>query len=446
MIHKKNQIILGVLLANQSGKIKPEAAVTKTGVFSLVLDAANPTPPFALGRQFKVNVILNSGGYSIRTAQAKINFDQTILQVVGGKLTAGSILPNEISNVANNTTGSIDYTHSVTPGSTNYFNGTAGLFASITFTSGVNGGGNGTVNINFIENGAIAVDATSGESIIGSVNNLSVVIGYFPPSVPGDVSISYAFPKIHLSWTASTPGTAGVVSGYQVLRSESPTGTPTVIATVPSSQISYDDNSVQVEKRYYYYVKSFDNQTPPTYSDSSAAVNTLTESAQANIRIYLQSPSDFSTTGTIFEVFAAGAKTDTATPVLIKTDLATDQAGNASVVLTGINPGNYDFYIKTKMSLSKKIGNLSLNQSPISLIFGTSTDWILVGDIDLTHNDFIGSDDLARIIADWPSRNNNAYRPNSDIDKSGEVDGVDADKIIGNWDKKGDLFLNSSSP
>jgi hypothetical protein len=188
---------------------------------------------------------------------------------------------------------------------------------------------------------------------------------------------------------------------------------------------------------------TYESGTPPqTYSTSaSVTVNIIASDLTINLTL-----PDFGVIDAAkkadypFKLYYRPAGNGITT--LLKTFTAT-LGQTSSITVAGIASGTaYDFYLKPDKALSKKIANITRSGDAMSLNFSTKT--YELGDIDTNQNDYIGSDDLARIIADWPSRNNNELRPNSDIDKNGVVDGVDADKIIANWDKKGDKYLDEN--
>ena len=91
-----------------------------------------------------------------------------------------------------------------------------------------------------------------------------------PPTAPTNLVASAARKKINLTWTASTDDVG--VTGYQVWRSSSATGTFTQIATATST--TYNDN-VASRSTWFYYVKAFD-----AAGNVSAASPTATATAK----------------------------------------------------------------------------------------------------------------------------------------------------------------------
>jgi hypothetical protein len=91
-----------------------------------------------------------------------------------------------------------------------------------------------------------------------------------PPSAPSNLSASAARKKINLTWSASTDNVG--VTGYQVWRSTSATGTFTQIATTTTT--SYSD-SVASRSTFFYYVTASD-----AAGNVSAASNTASATAK----------------------------------------------------------------------------------------------------------------------------------------------------------------------
>lgn len=75
-----------------------------------------------------------------------------------------------------------------------------------------------------------------------------------------------SYNSVKLSWTK-----ADDVTGYEIYRSTSSTGTYTKIATTSST--SYTNTSLNTGTTYYYKIKSYKTGTPTQYSDYSKAVS-----------------------------------------------------------------------------------------------------------------------------------------------------------------------------
>jgi len=99
------------------------------------------------------------------------------------------------------------------------------------------------------------------------------------PTPPQNLSASISNSSVTLNWTASTQGTYPI-AGYAIYKGTSSGGeSSTPIATVPSNTTTYTDTDIISGITYYYYVKAFDNQNPPNYSEASNEVSVNTKPA-----------------------------------------------------------------------------------------------------------------------------------------------------------------------
>ncbi len=137
----------------------------------------------------------------------------------------------------------------------------------------------------------------------------------------------------------------------------------------------------------------------------------------ATIRLQLQGRTNHSTTATNLKIFQTG----TATKVFEKADIVTDAAGNASVTISGVAPGNYDYKIKVNGYLVKAITNVALS-SPLTLDFGA----LKAGDLD--NNNVVNSLDFSLLISKWGLSDILA-----DINQDGIVNTVDFSFLNTNW-------------
>jgi len=81
--------------------------------------------------------------------------------------------------------------------------------------------------------------------------------------------------SILLTWAPSKAGSRPI-AGYAIYRGTSSGGeSPTPIATVSANINTYIDTNVTIGIAYYYYVKVFDNQSPPKYSELSNEVSAI---------------------------------------------------------------------------------------------------------------------------------------------------------------------------
>jgi len=120
---------------------------------------------------------------------------------------------------------------------------------------------------------AIATDGTvyvgSGDDYLYAIGNQST-----PPSPPQNLQATASATSITLTWSPSTQGTYPI-AGYAIYRGTASGGeSPTPIAIVDATTTTYVDTNVTSGTTYYYYVKAFDNQSPPNYSDPSNEAST----------------------------------------------------------------------------------------------------------------------------------------------------------------------------
>jgi hypothetical protein len=149
---------------------------------------------------------------------------------------------------------------------------------------------------------------TNGNSVMSAP---LVVQPVSPPSAPSNILATTSASSITLTWSPSTQGTYPI-AGYAIYRGTSQGNeSPTPIATVGSNTTTYTDKDVISGTTYYYYVKAFDNQNPPDYSQASneisAKVETFTITATAD------SGGTITPSGNIV-VNYGGSKTFTITP------------------------------------------------------------------------------------------------------------------------------------
>ncbi len=114
--------------------------------------------------------------------------------------------------------------------------------------------------------------SSDGTIYVGSYDNNLYAVGISPPTKPSNLSATPTDTEIILKWSKSRGGTYPI-AGYAIYRGTSPGGEESnPIATVSANVTTYTDTNVQKGVLYYYYVKAFDNQNPPNYSDPSNEV------------------------------------------------------------------------------------------------------------------------------------------------------------------------------
>ena len=113
-----------------------------------------------------------------------------------------------------------------------------------------------------------AGNAGSSAIVDVTVNNVADTTA---PTAPGNLTASPSKRKIALSWTASTDNVG--VTGYQIWRASSPTGTFTQIATVTTT--TYTNSGLTSGSTWYYQVKA---------ADAAGNVSTASNTAGATVK------------------------------------------------------------------------------------------------------------------------------------------------------------------
>jgi len=95
------------------------------------------------------------------------------------------------------------------------------------------------------------------------------------PSSPTNLSAFSSNSSITLNWSPSQQGEYPI-SGYTIYKgASSQTESFSLIATVDATTTTYTDSNVALGTTYYYYMKAFDNQSPPNYSNPSNVVSAV---------------------------------------------------------------------------------------------------------------------------------------------------------------------------
>jgi len=93
----------------------------------------------------------------------------------------------------------------------------------------------------------------------------AITIDPYPPN--NVIVTNMTDTKNVISWDGSKQGT-NPVAGYEIWRGLSQyTDKAQQLGTVPATTTQFDDDNFDRTRTYYYFVRSFDNQTPPNYSE-----------------------------------------------------------------------------------------------------------------------------------------------------------------------------------
>ena len=177
---------------------------------------------YSTGDIFSVNILLNTGGIASQGVDvAYLNYNPALLEAqdddsstVGIQITAGSLMPSTLTNIADNTAGKITFSQ-VTDSGASYTG--SGTLATIRFKAL----SAGTANVNFDFTAGSTIDtniASAGDDILGSVTNGSYVIT--TPSSGG---------------TSGGTTSGGTTSGGGGGGGSSYTPPPTTITSVPTA-------------------------------------------------------------------------------------------------------------------------------------------------------------------------------------------------------------------
>ena len=130
---------------------------------------------------------------------------------------------------------------------------------------------------------AVGNSYTSLATIVRQSGGRRLLAAFDPPEVatmPGTPSVSTKRNggAVHLSWSLGDNG-GTPINSYNILRSTAP-GTEVQIATVPGTQVTYDDNTASdINATYYYKVQAVNGQGPSCGNNEVAAAyrgNSLT--------------------------------------------------------------------------------------------------------------------------------------------------------------------------
>ena len=118
---------------------------------------------------------------------------------------------------------------------------------------------------------------TIGDTYVGDFSQevSAIPMDNIPPDVPTGLVGVYMNDQVNMFWNVTQ---ADDFAGFNIYRSEDPTGEFQQINSQPILQASYQDTTIEANKTYYYYVTSFDDATPINESQPTdvAVVETST--------------------------------------------------------------------------------------------------------------------------------------------------------------------------
>jgi hypothetical protein len=93
-----------------------------------------------------------------------------------------------------------------------------------------------------------------------------------PPSTPGTLAATAGKRKVTLSWGAATDAGGSGLAGYEIYRSNSATGSFTVVATTAGT--SYTNGGLSRNRTYWYYVTAYDSAGNHSSPSNTASATT----------------------------------------------------------------------------------------------------------------------------------------------------------------------------
>lgn len=221
---------LAVVVAAMIQSHAAQAAV----VPSVVLAVVPPTTTTGVGQTFMVTIQVQAGAQTVDGASAYINFDPTILQVVGGVggITGGGVLPLEIEKSVNNTTGIVNYTAGVSLPPTPPF--PTGTFTLLTINfSATNSTGPGGTPLAFNATDPRKSDVTfGGASVFLQAQGGTVNVAAATPTITQTSTITPTNTNTPTNTRTNTPTNTPLPTGTP---SMSPTSTRTPTNTLTST-------------------------------------------------------------------------------------------------------------------------------------------------------------------------------------------------------------------
>ena len=106
------------------------------------------------------------------------------------------------------------------------------------------------------------------EITIKSDTNISANFSEIKPNPPTNINAKLEFGKVNISWDSPTDPR---VNEYKIYRSESESGTKTLLKTVSANE--YNDNTIKGGKTYYYWIKSVTDSNLTSDFSSLVSIN-----------------------------------------------------------------------------------------------------------------------------------------------------------------------------
>jgi len=442
-----------------------------------------------VNQTFQVNINLNTSGAPIDGVDVfSLRYNPSILQVVdsntnvsGVQIAPGNLLPVTVTNTADNTAGTIQFSQAAS-GGTNFTG--SGVLATITFR-GANGGSS-NVTIDFTPGATTDSNISfQGADRLGSVTNASFTVDSSAPTAPTGLSATVAgTDQINLTWSASTDNT-GVI-GYMVEQCSGSACTGFSQIATPS-QTSYSNSGLTASTTYRYRVRATDaagnlssyssivsatTQSSFDFSMSNGGARTVsqgssvTNSVTATLSAGSAQSVSFSASGLPSGVSASFSPTScnpTCSSTLTLTASSSATTGNSTITVTGTSGGvtrnttftltvNQATYQRT-ISLSALEGRssrahtatLEILNSSRSLLSSTTITTNISGQATITlslppQTVFLkikGAPFLHRVLSNIDLNSTSAYAfptlLTGDVNQDNFINSVDFSVINANW-------------
>jgi len=368
---------------------------------------------------FNVDVVLNTGGNQVDSADVIINYNKTYLKAI--KVQESSVFSKYIKTPAtepagiDEVNGKIDISGQLLPDSPTPVNGDNLVLATITFQPLLaSAGNNATVDFYFLG--------------YSETNRNDCNILKYDPSATTKQDLLYSVTNgaYTLSSTAPTPTVTG-----------SPTPTPTT-GTGPTATPTTTRTPTPTATRTPTPTATTTPTPTPTTSITpiySPTPTPTTGAVSLSIKMTLQAR-DWQGASQIRDIrLVLKNSTGNLTTVISP---SSDAGSNKAIVTynfqAGVVPvGTYDLYIKPSGYLQKKVTGKSIlaGVNPTIDLSTDSNKLFLGGDFDRSGK--VNTIDYTGLISAW-KLNTTLY----DIDGSGEVNSYDFSYLLGNWNKCGE--------
>lgn len=309
-----------------------------------------------VGSIFSVNILLDTQGTSTNGVDIRyLNFPTSTLQVQddggasGVQITAGALMPQTITNIADNSLGRVEFLQLASLGSGYNGNGT---LATVRFRALAAGTANVTFNFTSGATTDTNVDA-GGVDILTSVTNGSYTISAAPdttaPIISNVATSSLTQSSVIVSWTTNEPATTridyGLTSSYGSQTSFDSTlviGHSQTISGLTANTLYHfrarsadANNNLALSNDYTFRTAAVADTVPPVLSNGSPSGQLSAGTTQTNLSL------------TTNENATCRYSTTAGTAYSAMTNFSTTGALNHSTNVSGLTNGSsYNYYVR----------------------------------------------------------------------------------------------------